>query len=561
MEQGRYWLFAKLILNGITQAFAALFASRMMHLAFDLTHKKQFVEWITFARYGAGLALAALLVAWLRMAERVDAERMGQDYGNQLRIRLFEHISNTSVRFFQQRSRGGVMLRFIGDLKVLRLWISLGLARIVVATASTVIAMAGLAWMNRAMAISATSILIVGCFLGFAWGKHLHQAVVESRRRQSIFAANVNDKISSIAVVQAFGQSGRERERIAKQGEKLKEAMITQARASAQLRSIGDATASLATAMVLLVGAYEVQLGRATGGTVVAAMSLVGLVTPLLRDLSSAFVLWHGARVSNGKIVEFIRTSRKIVDTPFAPDLLPGSGKLEFRGVSLGKILRGISVFAHPGTRIAVIGPNGSGKSTLLSLAARLADPDEGQILLDGQKLSDHSLASLRHRLGMVSPDLPLLRGPIEENLRYRWPEAPEDEIARVLKLCGVEEIIKELPDGLRTRITEGGANLSLGQRQRISLARALVGSPSILLLDEADANLDPRSSSVLEKVMANYPGTVLMVSHNMNFARSADTVWYMEDGAIVETGAPQTVFGANGPASRFFNARAICSV
>ncbi|HAR42324.1 MAG TPA: ABC transporter ATP-binding protein [Bdellovibrionales bacterium] len=557
LENGRSWILVRLIVNGMIQAGAAIFASRMMHLAFDrVIHKNSVLDWGVFAQFGLGLTLAALSVAWLRMVERIDGERMGQDFANQLRIRLFDHISITSVRSFQRRSKGSVLLRFIGDLKVLRQWISMGLARLIVATASTTMAIGGLAFMNVAMAISASVVIVMGCLLGFGWGKHLHGAIKESRRRQSIFAANVNEKISSIAVVQAFGQSGRERERIARQGEKLKDAMVMQARASAQLRSIGDATASLATALVLLVGAREVQAGRATAGTVVAAMSLVGLVTPLLRDLSSAFVLWHGASVSLGKIMEFINTSRKIVESPSAPDLSPGSGEVEFRSIVLGEILRGVSAFAHPGTRIAVIGPNGSGKSTLLSLTARLCDPDQGEILLDGQKLSEHSLASLRHRLGMVSPDLPLLRGPIEKNLRYRWPEAPEEELERVLKLCGVDEILKGLSEGIRTKITEGGASLSLGQRQRISLARALVGSPSLLLLDEADANLDPRSAAVLEKVMASYSGTVLMVSHNFDFVSTADTIWYMEGGTIVEIGTPQIVFAANGPAARFFRMR-----
>jgi len=554
LDQKRFLIFIKLILNGIAQAAAAIAASKAMHFAVDRALRNHVtVGFKSFAQLGAGLAALALIIAWLRLTERVDAERMGQDYVKNLRNRLFERISAASVRSFQRRSRGGVMLRFIGDLKVLRGWISLGLSRLIVAAATSIIAMIGLAWMNTSIALGATVVIIVGCLIGFAWGNHLHLAVTEARRRQSNFAANVNEKITSIAVVQAFGQLERERQRIARQGEKLQEAMVVQARASAQLRSIGDASASLASAVVLLIGAYEVQEGRATAGTIIAGISIVGMIAPVLRDLSSAFVLWHGAKISNQKIRDFLETLPIIADTPNAPDLLPGPGILEFQNVALGQILCGITASAHPGTRISIIGPNGSGKSTLLSLAARLVDPDQGQILLDGQMLSEHSLASLRLRVGMVSPDLPLLRGTIETNLRYRWPEAPPEELERILTLCGVDEIINELPEGIKTKVSEGGGNLSLGQRQRIALARALLGNPSVLLLDEADANLDPRSSSVLERVMSNYQGTVLMISHNYELISSADVLWHIEKGRLVEVGTPEDLLMKSGAVSKFF--------
>ena len=154
LENGRSWILVRLIVNGMIQAGAAIFASRMMHLAFDrVIHKNSVLDWGVFAQFGLGLTLAALSVAWLRMVERIDGERMGQDFANQLRIRLFDHISITSVRSFQRRSKGSVLLRFIGDLKVLRQWISMGLARLIVATASTTMAIGGLAFMNVAMAI------------------------------------------------------------------------------------------------------------------------------------------------------------------------------------------------------------------------------------------------------------------------------------------------------------------------------------------------------------------------------------------------------------------------
>jgi ABC-type multidrug transport system fused ATPase/permease subunit len=202
---------------------------------------------------------------------------------------------------------------------------------------------------------------------------------------------------------------------------------------------------------------------------------------------------------------------------------------------------------------VALVGPHGAGKSTLLALAARLLDPHAGKILFDGQDLAVHSLESVRRTVGMVSPDMPLLRGTIDKNIRYRWRDAPEAEVARVVALCGVDEILAELPEGARTHVTEGAGNLSVGQRQRLALARALLGNPAVLLLDEADANLDPHASAVLDRVLAEYSGTVLCVTHRPDRLAQADIIWYLEGGRLVEVGTPAELLGGDSATARFF--------
>lgn len=173
-------------------------------------------------------------------------------------------------------------------------------------------------------------------------------------------------------------------------------------------------------------------------------------------------------------------------------------------------------------------------------LAARLQDPDEGSVSINGQNLAMHSLASVRRAIGIVSPDLPLLRGKIDKNLRYRCPNAPDQEIRRITILCEIDAMLENTPAGLQTRLSEGGMNISLGQRRRIELARALVGNPEILLLDEADTHLDQNSGKLLDKILANYQGTVLMVSHNHQRLAKADVIWHMENGKIAKVETPK---------------------
>lgn len=235
-----------------------------------------------------------------------------------------------------------------------------------------------------------------------------------------------------------------------------------------------------------------------------------------------------------------------------ASPLQPTQGRLEFKNVNLEESIINFSEIAEPGTVTAIIGPNGAGKSTLLALAARLIDPESGNILLDGQDLAKHTLASVRSCIGMAGPDLPLIRGSIEKNLLYRSPDASNEEVAHVRKLCDIDELLESLPEGDQTRISEEGEGLSTGQRQRIALARAILGNPPLLLLDEVDANLDTQSAIIIDRVLSQYKGTVLLITHRKERIKRADTIWFLDKGRLVETGQSQKLLNSNGPTAAF---------
>ena len=303
----------------------------------------------------------------------------------------------------------------------------------------------------------------------------------------------------------------------------------------------------------MLLGALEVASGTTTPGTVVGAMTIVGLLLPALRDLGRIHEYWHGFQVASERIERFLELPNLVNERPNAPDLTVERGQLELRQVSVTGVFEDLNVVAPAGGVIAIVGPNGAGKSTLLALAARLLDPDQGEVRLDGRDFARHSLASVRRAVGMVSAELPLLKGSIARNLRYRWPEAPLEEVERVCALCGVDELLAELPEGAQTRLLEDGKNLSPGQRQRIALARALLGDPALLLLDEVEANLDTRAEAVVDRVLARHCGTVLMVTHRRDRLFRADEIWHVADGRLVESGPPLKLLNSDGPTSRLF--------
>ncbi len=550
----RRTLFMRLVLNGLAQAALAIGTAWLVKEIFDgfLTPEHPIIDLRVIALV-MGLVVTAASIGWLRMRERVDAEYMGQHYASEVRILLYDCLSSLTSRTLQKRSRGGVSLRFVGDMTSLRRWVSMGLARVTVAGVSTVSALLILGVINWQLTLTVTVSLVLGAWVTYLFGKRMRAAALESRRRLANLAANVNEKVTSIAVVQVFGQVDREREHIIRQGKYLQDSMVARARVAGQILGVTEFSVAMTSATTLLAGVFAVAAGTASVGSVIAAISIVGILLPPLRDLGRVQEYWHGACIAREKIKEFLDSPSLVTQVTNAPDLTVREGRLEFNAVSVTGGLNQFSGTIEPGTVVAVVGPNGAGKSTLLALAARLIDPQTGKVLLDGQNLAEHSLDSVRHAIGMAGPDLPLLRGTIERNLRYRWRNAPNKEVARVRALCGINELLAQFPDGIKTRVTEGGLSMSVGQRQRIALARALLGNPVLLLLDEVDANLDSEANKVIDRVLAEHQGTVLMVTHHLNHIMAADVIWYLETGRLLEVGSPAELLSGSGPTARFF--------
>ena len=271
--------------------------------------------------------------------------------------------------------------------------------------------------------------------------------------------------------------------------------------------------------------------------------------------LSRVHEYWHAYCVSIERISAFLEGNKAVPDRPLPLPLTTQVSEIEFREVALDGILKGVDAKVSRGSVIAVVGPNGTGKSTLLLLVARLLEPTGGEILIDGQPISGLDVDSVRATVGLASPDLPVLRGTVEENIRYRQPDASDDEVRRVCAISGVEGILSDLPHGMDTMIVEGGANLSLGQRHRIMLARALLGRPRILLLDEIESNLDATSTRLVDTIIKDYEGIVLFVSHRLDRIVRADIVWHINDGRIVECGEPAELLRSNGPTQRLLRA------
>ncbi|MGB1257837.1 MAG: ABC transporter ATP-binding protein [Thiolinea sp.] len=542
----RRWWFSYLLANGITQAVLAVGMALLVQHSFDtLIHPTGAVDHQAMLFMAAGLLAIVFANAGLRWRGHVDAEQLGQSYVHAVRLRLFRHVINIGADGAKQMGKGSVMLRFVGDLSALRQWVGQGLARLLVSGVCIALTIPGLIFIEPLIGISVLVAALVTAGLAIIIGPHLRQATRELRRQRGRLATPLNDRLSKIGVIETFGQEQRERKRFKKLSRNVRHTSVARARTISLLRVISEAGASLAGLCALFAGATLVNLGHTTPGTVVAAMVVAGLLAPRLQELGRVYEYWNGALIARQKQQQLLdlepigrpsdRKQRRLL-------LKAGTGQLVLENLSWEGVIKSLNITIPAGQKVVVTGSNGAGKSTLLRLIANLLEPSAGRILLDGQDISHCRWSKVRQTFAMVSPELPLLRASIRYNLTYGAQNITEQDIEQVINSCGLAPLIARLDQGIMTRVSENGEGLSTGERARIALARALLVKPCVLLLDEAEANLDANARRLLDEVILHFPGTVIMISHSLPIIRQADLVLHFEQGQLVSQGAPETI-------------------
>ena len=533
-ERKRY--LAALIAVGLAQTSLAVALMLTVKWVFDAL-AAQGLQGDHMLGVGTGLLGLAVLGPGVQYAHAHFAEQLGQSYVEVLRARLFAHLLKLSPRALQARHRGGLTLRFIGDMGALRRWISLGLARLIVtgmtATGVLIVLATESVWLAVGLALS----LVAGVLAAWRVGEGLQPRTLETRRRTSRLAAFINERVVAISSIHACGQGLREQRRMRRNLSAVRRASVARMGWAGLTRGVAESGALLAYSAVLLIGALEVMSGAASVGMVVAAMTTVGILMPQLRGLGRVLEYWHGYRVSARKIDDLFALKGRIRQVAAPVRVSETEGSIRFEGLSLAGSVQNVSATLPAGGRVAVVGANGSGKSTLLAALVRLVEPLQGRIFLDGHDIGQLHLRDLRRQVGLVSQDLPLLRGTVEYNLTYACRRPDPTWRAQVERWCGIEALVSQWPEGRMHRITDGGANLSAGQRVRIMLARALFGAPKVLLLDEIDGVLDGEGVSLIDAMLEAYPGTVLWVSHTESRFDRADQMWYLGiDGQLTQT-------------------------
>lgn len=469
-------------------------------------------------------AVIALLVlaGLLRGLELAQAEALAQHYIAHLRLRLFERLISLSPEGRLRRSRGGVMLRFVGDVQALRGWVGHGIAQCAAAAFALIALIAGLAAWQPRLALWAAGWMILAALLMCVTLPALGRAIRESRRRQAAIASNVFDRIATLAQLQASGGAARERRRLQRQNRQLRQAM--QHRAWARARHRWAIDLCLAGLALSLLGTL-VMHPSPSGGLLVGAMGLLGLLTRPLRGIGVALESREAARVARERMLEFLnepdrlRTPQRGAD----PGVMP---TLRFEQVCVPGRLQPFSGTLPFGHRVAVCGPHGSGKSTLLTLAARLRDPSGGRVTLDDRPLARLDDTALRHCVSFVASEPALIRGTVRRCLQQRAAAASDADLLAACVKAGWNEANETTLGAL---VRDDGANLSGQRRRQLALAAALVDTPALLVIDDAEQALPGDPVQTLTALLQDHSGSLLFSTADPCLAALADEIWWLD--------------------------------
>ncbi|MGN7949668.1 ABC transporter transmembrane domain-containing protein [Microbacterium sp. 22215] len=481
------------------------------------------------------LAVLAVVMGAARSWEFTWAERAGYEVVRKLRMEMYGHLQRMRPEHLRHRARGGLLLRLTGDLSMLRMWLSRGLLEGLSAGIVLSAALGVLVWMDVWLALAVVCVLASGAALSLGLGRAMRDATRSMRRRRSALMSNVDEQINALRVSQVSGRVQGEFRRLSRQNDALTVSLSRVAGLRGRLRGIAAAISLVSVVAVLTVGVIQVHRGATSVGVVVVGALLARYLARPVRTLGLAHDYWHRGVVSRQKVVEFLGSSSRRVEEEAQAPLVVKGGRIEFVDVEVPGALSGFTAIADRGEFVAITGASGTGKSAVLDVLTRMAEPTRGSILIDGQLLSDTSPSSIGAMVGVASPDLPLLRGTVLRNLTYAARQAGPGEVQRIVKALGLDESLARNDDpGVMGWVMEGGANLTAGDRQLIALARAMVGTPRILLLDEPLAGMDADARSRAREAILRHRGTVLMVTQDPDALALADSVWVMSPGGAV---------------------------
>ena len=476
-----------------------------------------------------------------------------------LRIGLFAHIQRLDLGFFERNRAGVVISRLTNDIEALVNAVVDGPTTLVQNTIVLIGSAGVLVYVNWKLAI-ATLTVFPGMAIGTAVFRYYSgRAYRETRRRLAEVTGQLQEDISGVRVVQAFRREGTNYERFVDINGRYRAANVTTVNASAIYFPYVDLLSALAMAVVLGYGGTLVFRGELTPGGLFVFIGLLSNFFDPVQQLSQFYQTFLAATAALDNIFTVLDTEPGLSDAPDARELPQIRGEVVFDDVhfayseSAAEVLHGVSFTVPAGSTIALVGHTGAGKSTIVKLLARFYDPTAGRITVDGHDLRDVTVASLRRQLGIVPQEGFLFAGSVRDNIAFGRPGATDDEIRAAAAAVGAAEFIEALPDGYETDVQERGSRLSIGQRQLVAFARALLADPRVLILDEATSSVDIPTEARIEQALETLlrDRTAFVVAHRLSTIRRADMIVVLEHGEVIEAGTHAELIERRG---RYFS-------
>jgi ATP-binding cassette subfamily B protein len=483
------------------------------------------------------------VVAYLAARQQyVLINRAGEGFLRALRVRVFDHIQKQSLAFFDRNKSGVLVARMTSDVESMGELVQFGLLQFVSAILLVGFALVLAVLTSWQLTLVGMLVMPVIIVASRKFQRDSNAAYLDVRENIGQNLSTLQEGIAGVRVIQAYAREPEQQRRFEQSNRRLYDSHLHSVRVSTWYFGLVETSGVLATAIIVGVGGWLFTRGEVQIGQIITVVLLFAQLFEPVQQLSQLYNTVQSSAAALNKLFGILDTEPDVQD---GPDDLPGNGELVVDRVGFrypateAPVLSDVSITVADGERLALVGPTGAGKSTLAKLMARLYDPTEGTIAFGGVDLRDATLASLRHRVVVVPQEGFLFGGTIADNVRIARADATDDDVRAAFDAIGALERFDEFPDGIHTEVRERGSRLSAGERQLVSLARAALVDPAVLVLDEATSNLDPGTEFIVERALDSLMSgrTTIVVAHRLSTIQRADRIGVIDGGRLVELG------------------------